>query len=120
MILTFSDPALAQAVGSPDLLSQTWPVAVGEVMLLLHVLRMAAPTLLNALATGLVRIIAPRTAEASSRIMLSYKAVILSAVAKGENDAEVLSPHLVPDGVSRLEIAELFVGGQPALRKVAG
>ncbi|WP_328855383.1 hypothetical protein OHB01_12615 [Microbispora hainanensis] len=120
MTLTFPDPALAQVVSSYHLLSQTWPVAIGEVMLLLHVLRMATPCLSSALATGLVSVIAPGKVEASSRIVLAHKTVILDAVAMGENDAEVLSPHLFPASVSKLEVAELVVAGRSELQRAAG
>ncbi|RKS78639.1 hypothetical protein BZB76_0056 [Actinomadura pelletieri DSM 43383] len=120
MILTFPDPLLAQAVGSSSLLSQTWPVAFGEVMILLHILRLAAPSLVSALATGLVSVIVPRTAEVSSRIMLAHRTVTIDAVAKGEGDVEVLHPHLVPAAVPKLDVADLVVAGRSVLQGAAG
>lgn len=115
VILVIQDAGLAELVASPVLLAQVWPGAFDEVMMLIQVLRMAVPSLAEALAVGLVSMLAP-AGTPSPRISLAYRNAVLSAVAGSEAGDRIAVPHLRPAEVWRLEVTDLVVGGQSGLR----
>jgi hypothetical protein len=116
VILIVPDLRLQQLVTSALLLAQAWPGAWEEVMLLIQVLRMSAPSLAEALKVGLISVLAPAPDLTSAQISLGYGSTILSALAGSETDERVAAPHLRIAEVYRLDITDLTVGGNSALR----
>jgi len=114
--LVVPDASLAQLIASPVLLMQMWPGACEEVMVLIHVLRMSAPSLAEAITLGLISVLAPSAETTSPQISLSYRTTVLSAVAGDKGGDRVTSPHLRLAEVTRLEITDLSVGGRSGLR----
>ena len=84
--------------------------------MLIHFLRMSVPSLAEALALGLIAILAPAAGMISSQISLTYRTAVLTADATGEDGAHVGSPQLRPADVRRLVVTDLSVGGRSALR----
>lgn len=116
VILVIPDPGLAQLAASPALLAQLWPGACGEVMFLLQVLRLSFPSLADALTVGLISVLTPPTETLTAQIFLTYKTVVLSAVARSQGGDRVTAPHLRPADIWRLEITDLSVDGRSGLR----
>ena len=116
VILVVPDAGLAQLAASPVLLAQMWPAACEEVMMLIHLLRMSAPSLAEVLAMGLIAILAPTAGMISSQISLTYRTAMLTADAIGENGERIGTPHLRPADVRRLVVTDLSAGGRSALR----
>lgn len=84
--------------------------------MLIQVLRKSVPSLGEALALGLITILAPIAGMISSQIALSYRTVILRADAVDGNGENVMAPHLRLAEVQRLVVTDLAVGGQSGLR----
>jgi hypothetical protein len=116
VILVVPDAGLAQLATSPVLLAQMWPAACEEVMMLIHMLRMSAPSLAEVLALGLIAVLAPTAGIISSQISLAYRSAVLRADANGENGEHVDATHQRPADVRRLVITDLSAGGRSALR----
>jgi hypothetical protein len=114
--LVVPDAGLQQLIASAALLAQTWPGAWEETMLFIQVLRLSVPSLAEALAVGLISVLAPPADAASPQISLGCGPAILSAIAGGENGDQVAAPHLRPAEVRRLEVMDLTVGGLSGLR----
>jgi hypothetical protein len=107
---------LAQMIASPVLLAQAWPAACGEVMMLIHVLRMSVPSLADALAVGLVSMLTPASGAPSPLVSLAYRTAVLTAVAVSQSGDLVDTPHLRAHEVRLLEVTDLVVGGRSGLR----
>jgi hypothetical protein len=116
VILLIPHAGLAQMVASPVLLAQAWPAACGEVMMLIHVLRMSVPSLADALAVGLVTMLTPPGGAPSPLVSLAYQTAVLTAVAGGQSGDLIDTPHLRANEVRRLEVTDLVVGGRSGLR----
>jgi len=114
--MTVVDTGLAQIITSSVALAQMWPGASDQVMLLIHVLRMAAPSLAEVFQLGLVTMIIPSPERISSEITLEYGSVVMTAIAMGLEGESILQPHLQPAAVRRLEITDLVAGGRSGLR----
>ncbi|MGV9385035.1 hypothetical protein ACWDRB_55165 [Nonomuraea sp. NPDC003707] len=114
--MTVMDTGLAQIITSSVALAQTWPGASDQVMMLIHVLRMAAPSLVEVFQLGLVTMIIPPPERISSEITLKFRSVVMTANAKGQEGESILQPHLRPAAVRRLEITDLVAGGRSGLR----
>jgi hypothetical protein len=121
MLLTVPDPGLYAVLASPSLLSQAWPGCEREVMTLIHVLRIAEPSLMEALAIGLVAMLTPARNTGSSLLGLTYKRAGLFAVARNyDSGKRVASPHTRPAEVTMLEVQDVAVEGRSAPRKQLG
>ena len=118
MILVIPDAGLAQLVASSALLVATWPGACEEIKLLIQVLRMSVPSLAEALALGVISVLAPAAEASTSLISLVHRTVVLTAVTRNEAGDQVGAPHLRPAEVWRLDVTDLLVGGGSWLRLV--
>jgi hypothetical protein len=118
VILVIPDAGLAQLAASSALLAATWPRACEEIKFLLQVLRMSVPSLAEALALGVMSVLAPGSeGEASTSVIsLVHRAVVLTAVARDEAGNQVTMPHLRPAEVQQLEVTGLVAGGRSWLR----
>ena len=116
MILVIPDAGLAQLVASSALLVATWPGACEEIKLLIQVLRMSVPSLAEALALGVISVLAPAAGASTSLISLVHRTVVLTAVTRNEAGDQVGAPHLRPAEVWRLDVTDLLVGGGSWLR----
>ena len=118
MILVVPDAGLAQLAASSALLAATWPRACEEIKFLLQVLRMSVPSLAEALALGVMSVLAPGgDGEASASVLsLVHRTVVLTAIARDEAGNQVITPHLRPAEVQQLDVTDLMVGGRSWLR----
>lgn len=115
VLVSVVDVTLADLLSSQVLLAQAWPTGHSDAMVLLEVLRHAAPALTAALAVGLIELLIPRLAEPSSLIIVRHRLAVLTAIAEDGDGAPVVQPHLHPDVVRRLAITDLTVGGRSGL-----
>jgi hypothetical protein len=107
VLVTVVDPALLQALCSQTVLAETWHDAAREVMMLLHVLRTARPTLADVVAVGMVVLTAsPATRSA---IVLSYRRASLVARGLREDGSVVQAAEEHAEEVTCLEIQTLRV-----------
>ncbi|WP_163693016.1 hypothetical protein [Mycolicibacterium phocaicum] len=119
MLMTVPDGDLAALLMSPAHLTQTWPGSEREVMMLLHILRMAEPSVRDALAVGLVAMIPVGTDTNSSLIGLTHRSAALTAMALNRKTKEpVTAPHTRPEEVTMLELHDVAVDGRSAIRKI--
>lgn len=116
MILVIPDAGLAQLVASSALLAATWPGACEEIKLLIQVLRLSWPSLAEALALGVISILAPAAGASTSLVSLVHRTAALTAVARNEAGDQIGQPHLRPAEVQRLDVTDLVVGGRSWLR----
>jgi hypothetical protein len=116
VILVIPDAGLTQLVASSALLAATWPGACEEIKLLIQVLRMSWPSLAEALALGVISILAPAAGASTSLISLVHRTVVLTGIARDEGGDQVGAPHLRPAEVQRLDVTDLVVGGRSWLR----
>ena len=118
VILVVPDAGLAELAASSALLAATWPRACEEIKFLLQVLRMSVPSLAEALALGVMSVLAPSGdgGASTSVISLVYRTVMLTAVARDEAGNQVTTPHLRPAEVQQLEVTDLVAGGRSGLR----
>jgi len=119
MVLTVPDAGLEGILASTMLLAQLWPGAVEEVKIVIQVLLTARPSLAEALSVGLVRMLAPVGGAPASLVVLAYQSVVLSALAADKAGEAVAEPHLRPADVWQLAVADVVVGGRPALSRAA-
>jgi len=120
MILTVPDAGLEGILASTVLLTQLWPGAIEEVKVLIQVLLTAGPSLAEALSVGLVRILTPAGGASASQVFLAYESAVLSALAADKTGDPVAEPHLRLADVWQLSVADVAVGGRPALSSAAG
>jgi hypothetical protein len=119
MLLTVPDVGLRTLLESEVLLRQTWPGCELDVMMLLQVLRLAEPSLVEALAIGLVAILTPASDTGSGSISLAYRRAKVSAVAhRAETGERVPSPHSRLQEVTMLEVQDVAVEGRSAYRQI--
>jgi hypothetical protein len=113
VLVTVSDPALAALLSSHGLLLETWGEAAREVMVLLQILRTAAPTLADVLAVGLIVLaVAPATRAV---LILQYKRASFTVLGRRTDGTEVSSGAQDCLGeITRLEVREAHVTA-PAL-----
>lgn len=117
MLVTVPDAGLSELLASPELLSQAWPGADQEVMTLVHVLRIAEPSLEEALAVGLVRLLTPATGKASANIGLTHRRAVFTGIARRRNNhSRVTAPHSHLGEVTWLEVRDIAVAGRSGLR----
>jgi hypothetical protein len=117
MLVTVPDSGLNELLASPELLSQTWPGADQEVMTLVQVLRIAEPSLEEALAVGLVKLLTPATGKASANIGLTHRRTVLTGIARRrDSHSRVLSPHARLGEVTWVEVRDFAVEGRSGLR----
>lgn len=114
--MTIPDASLASLMASPALLAQMWPSGSHEVMMLVHLLRMAGPSLAEVLALGLVRLLMPPAAATSSQIWLAHKVALVSANARTGTGDQIAAPHTRPADVVWLEMTDVAVAGRSGLR----
>lgn len=114
--MTIPDDGLAALLASPALLAQIWPGASGEVMMLIHLLRVTGSSLAEVLAIGLVKLLTPSTALPQSLVGLALKTAVLSAVALQEDGQRVAEPHRRTAEVRWLEVTDVAVGGRSGLK----
>jgi hypothetical protein len=101
---------------SRALLTQMWPAACGEVMLLVQVLRMSSPSLADALSIGLLSVLAPPAGPSSAQVSLGYRSAVIVAMAATSAGITVTGPHLRASEVSRLEVTDVAAAGRSGLR----
>jgi hypothetical protein len=117
MLVTVPDAGLNELLASPLLLAQMWPGSNQEVMTLMHVLRIAVPSLDDVLAVGLVKLITPAAGKASASVAVAHKRAVLTGVARRREDGRrVTAPHTRPGEVTWLEVRDLAVEGRSCLR----
>jgi hypothetical protein len=115
VLLTVPDAGLEVLLASSVLLKQTWPGASQEAMMLIQVLRVAAPSLADVLAIGLVSLLTPSTGRSAAEVALVHQRAVLSAIARRESGARVTAPHTHPCDVTWLEVTDLAVAGRSCL-----
>ncbi|MEU9891486.1 hypothetical protein [Sphaerisporangium sp. NPDC051011] len=118
MLLSFQDAGLAQIVNDHLSIMRVWPLAVVEVMMIMKLLQLAAPTLVNALGLG-IKITPPRVEGPDGLISVAYGSVVIMALAKGEFGEAVSRPYDKPAEVWALEVADMIVDGQSGLGMAA-
>ena len=119
MLMTVPDGNLAALLMSPVHLTQTWPGRERDVMMLLHVLRVAEPSVLDAMAVGLVAMLPPANDSNASTIGLTHRSAALTAIAlNGKTKQPVTAPHTRPEQVTMLEVRDVAVDGRSAIRKI--
>jgi hypothetical protein len=119
MLVTVPDTDLCRLLASEALLGQTWPGCEDDVMMLLQVLRLAEPSLLEALAIGLVAMLTPAGDTGSASIGLAYRRAMVSAIARRAKTRErVPSPHTRPQEVTMLEVHDVAVEGRSSRRQI--
>jgi hypothetical protein len=116
VILVAPDAGLAQLITSPLLLAQMWPAAAEEVKVLIQALRHSFPSLAEALAMGLIAVLAPVAGLISPQISLAYRTAVLKADATGQNGEHITAPHQHLAEVRRLVVTDLSAGGRSGLR----
>jgi hypothetical protein len=119
MLVTVPDPELCTLLASDALLRRTWPDRQEDVMMLLQVLRLAEPSLREALTVGLVAVLTPAGDTSSASIGLTHRRALVSAVARNEKTRErVPSPHTRPQEVTMLEVQDVAVEGRSSRRQI--
>lgn len=104
--MTVPDHGLAELLASQGLLLQTWHDAARDVMMLLHILCTAMPTLADVLAVGLV-VLAP--AATGSVLVLHHRRATLTAIARRDDGSEVAAPQDCLREITRLEVRDVCV-----------
>jgi hypothetical protein len=89
VLVTVSEPGLAAVLSSQYLLFETWRDAAREVMVLLQVLRTAAPTLADVLAVGLIVLAAAPATR--SVLVLQYRRATFTVLGRRADGTEVPS-----------------------------
>jgi hypothetical protein len=97
-------------MASVAMLKRTWPAYHDEAMMLIHLVRVAAPSLADVLALGMISVLAPTPRASAATIQLAYRTAVLGAVAYCANGDQVPAPHLHPSEVTHLEVTDLAVG----------
>jgi hypothetical protein len=117
MILVIPDAGLESVLRSSVVIEQLWPGAAHEVMVLITLLRgTAMPMLADVLILGLVGLMTPVVGSPPGQVVLSYRRVLLTAIAMGARAGRVDAPYDRPHEVVRLDVVDVAVGGQSALR----
>jgi hypothetical protein len=117
--LTVPDAGLETLMASSALVKRVWPSAYQEAMMLIHLLRIATPSLADALALGLIGMLTPASRKPTAEIALAHKGAVLSAVARRESGNRVMAPHTRPGDVTHLEVTDLAVAGRSCLGMTA-
>jgi hypothetical protein len=113
VLLTVPDAALGEVLASQALLLQLWPDAGRDVMMLLHVLRTAMPSLADALAIGLIALAG---AAARSSLVLQYRRATLTVIGCRQDGTEVAAPRTHLHEITKLEVHDVAVDGRSSLR----
>jgi hypothetical protein len=113
VFVTVPDPDLLAALSSETLLLATWGDAAREVMLLVQVLRTAAPALADVLALGLIVLAA--TPAVGAALVLQYRRAIVTVLCRRTDGSEVLSRATADlKEITRLELLQVRIA-EPAL-----
>jgi hypothetical protein len=121
--LTVPDPDLCALLASEALLARTWPNQWQEAQMLIHALKIADPTLTQALQTSLVRVTptrrTPGRGERSSgrgtTIDLIHRGVTMSARALTLNGSPVEDAASNPAKVQWLDVRDFTAAGLSGL-----
>lgn len=117
MLLVVPDAGLDALLRSPMLIEQMWPGASREVMVLFtFLMNPAFATLREVLLLGLVGLMTPAAGANLARISLSYRSVVLVALAGNADWKLIESPYERLDSVEALQILDVAVGGRAALK----
>jgi hypothetical protein len=117
MILVVTDASLESVLRSSVVIEQLWPGAAQEVKMLLSILGSKAfPTLADVLVLGLIALMTPAPGSLPERVLLTYRRVVLAAVALSVDAVRIDAPHARANDVVRLEIVDVAVGGLSALK----
>lgn len=114
MILTVADAGLEGILASREHLIQLWPGVVDDITILIHVLRITPVSLAEALALGLITLLAP-TPPATTEVALANNEAVLHALARREDGVLIRSPHTRTAEVAWLEVVDLTVAGRSYL-----
>lgn len=115
MLVTVPDAGLGELLASQMLMEQMWPGTTEEVQTLVHVLRIAEPSLEDALQIGLVRLLTPPAGKPSAVVGLSHRSAVLTGVARRDDGRHVQDPRSRPREVTWLEVHDVAVGGRSAI-----
>jgi len=86
-------------------------------MTLVHVVRIAVPSLYEALEVGLVELMAPKSSKPTASIGIIHKRAVLTGVAlRREDGCRVARPHTRPREVTWLEVRDVCLRGRSGLR----
>lgn len=116
MLVTTPDSALAALLCSETLLLERWRDAAREVMVLLQILRAAAPTLADVLAVGLIILASAPVVGAG--LVLEYRRASFTVLGRRSDGSEVSCAVEGWDReITHLEVRGVCVAGQvPAAR----
>ncbi len=118
MLLVVPDSALAAVLASRTLMEQIWPGASQDVMMLLTSIRPIPMRNLGDLLMTLtcITMFTPVMGAPVARIVLAYRTVVLTAFARDAAGDLVRDPHDRRAEVVRLDVVQVAVGGQSALK----
>jgi len=116
VLLTVPDRGLAELLSSQSLLLQTWHDAAHDVMMLIHILRTAMPTLADVLAVGLIVLTTP---AACSVLVLQHRRAALTAVGRRDDGSEVSTPQQCLREITQLEVHGVSIDDHAALVRAA-
>lgn len=98
-------------LASKDKIASRWPGHAAEVMALVHVLRIAEPSLADAVDTGLVAVSPAGKKATDRRIEIAHMSTRLKALPRRCLDGEVIrEASAKPWSVDWLEVESLMVG----------
>jgi hypothetical protein len=115
VLVTVPDAALEALMASPVILRRVWPSGYEEAMMLIHVLRVATPSLADALVLGLITMLSPASRQVTAEVTLAFRAAALTAVARGTGGKRIIAPHTRAEEVVRLDVTDLVVAGRSCL-----
>ena len=115
MLVTVPDAALEALMASPALLKRMWPSGYEEAMMMIQLLRVATPSLADALVLGLITMLSPASRRMTAEVTLTFRAAALTAVARGKAGNRVMAPHTRAGDVVRLDVTDLAVAGRSCL-----
>ena len=114
VILASSDATLADLLASSAAITQTWPQAGDDVLLLVHILKVSQPSLAQALATGLV--VLATWSQRDAELTLSTGGAVVRGLAQDDNGGPVPDPQRRAHEVLQLLVLDVFAEGRSAMK----
>jgi hypothetical protein len=117
VLVIVSNPGLSSLLASQAHLLRVWADAALEVMKFITLLRCSGSSLAEALAVGLVALVAP--AAALGGLDLSYQRTVVRAIGRRNDGTEVEDPRAHLDEITCIDIVDITVDGRAGLRIAA-